>query len=183
MIEIYTDGACSSADNTGGWAVIIVGEPLLRPTPDEYANLFDGAKYGYDTNQNCTYIVGSKSNTTNNEMELCAMQVATYVAASYLCEPATIHTDSAYISNCFKDKWYTNWEKNGWRTSRKTPVEHKELWKAILHNYANAQKTINVQHVRAHNSIPYNNLADNYAVKARLQLREDNAEKYACRDN
>lgn len=143
----------------------------------------DNITNGYDPDHTYTYITGSKSDTTNNEMELRAMQVAIHIAANCLTEPCTIYTDSAYISNCFRDKWYVQWEKNGWRTSRKTPVEHKELWKTILFNYRNVRNPITIKHVCAHQTNCYNNLADTYAVNARLELREDNAEKYACRDN
>lgn len=127
MLNIYTDGACSSTDNTGGWAVVIVGESTLRLTTGECNNLLSGAKIHFDPKQNCTYVYGCKPNTTNNEMELHAMQVATCIAASYLHEPVTINTDSAYIANCFRDKWYERWENNNWLTARKTPVEHKQM--------------------------------------------------------
>ena len=34
--------------------------------------------------------------------------------------------------NCFRNGWYRNWEKNGWKTSQKKPVENQELWKELL---------------------------------------------------
>jgi len=30
-----------------------------------------------------------------------------------------IHSDSAYIVNCFRERWWERWEKHGWRNSQK----------------------------------------------------------------
>ena len=29
-------------------------------------------------------------------------------------------------------KWYVSWQKNGWKTASKKPVENQDLWKALL---------------------------------------------------
>lgn len=171
MIEIYTDGACSSSDKTGGWAIVVDGLPeLLHTNPSmpfehmlEYINRTP-PRYIY---------YGYKENTTNNEMELMAMRMAIWFAATRLHgEEVTIYTDSAYIANCFRDKWYKTWQQNGWRTSRKTPVEHQSLWQTILYMYQWCEKYVTIKHVKSHSTNELNNLADQYAVSARLQLRE-----------
>ena len=43
-----------------------------------------------------------------------------------------VFSDSSYLMDCFRQKWYVNWQKNGWKTSKKTDVENKELWMALL---------------------------------------------------
>ena len=43
-----------------------------------------------------------------------------------------IFADSAYLMNCFREKWYENWRRNGWKTSNKTEVENRDLWEALL---------------------------------------------------
>lgn len=116
---------------------------------------------------------GYKQDTTNNEMELMAMCTAIWFAITQLpSQQVTIYTDSAYIANCFRDKWYKTWQQNGWRTSRKTLVEHRSLWQTILGLYEGASDRITIQHVKSHSTNELNNLADQYAVSARLQLRE-----------
>ena len=42
-----------------------------------------------------------------------------------------IHSDSAYVVNCFRDKWYLRWRANGWRNAQKKPVENRDLWEAF----------------------------------------------------
>lgn len=171
MINIYTDGACSSSDKTGGWAIVVDGlERLIMPPRSmPFEHMLE-----YIIKQPPRYIYyGYKQDTTNNEMELMAMCTAIWFAITQLPDQqVTIHTDSAYIANCFKDKWYEAWQKNGWRTSRKTPVEHQSLWQTILGLYEGASDRITIQHVKSHSTNELNNLADQYAVSARLQLRE-----------
>lgn len=51
-----------------------------------------------------------------------------------LQEPSRVklHSDSAYPINCMNQKWYGKWRTNGWRNSKKKPVENKGLWKELL---------------------------------------------------
>lgn len=171
MINIYTDGACSSSDKTGGWAIVVDGlkQLIMPPQSMPFENML--AHITYEPIHYIYY--GYKQDTTNNEMELMAMRMAVWFATTQLPnEQVTIHTDSAYIANCFRDKWYKTWQQNGWRTSRKTPVEHQPLWQTILDLYEHTSSRITIQHVKSHSTNELNNLADQYAVSARLQLRE-----------
>src|SRR6266545_122081 len=43
-----------------------------------------------------------------------------------------IYSDSAYVINCFRDKWYERWRENGWRNAQKKPVDNRDLWEALL---------------------------------------------------
>lgn len=110
IVNIYTDGACSGNQNdtnSGGWGCVL--------------------EYGQHTKE----LSGGELNTTNNRMELLAL----INALSCLKEKGlalNVFSDSAYVINCFKGKWYLNWQKNGWKTSSKTPVENKALWEQLL---------------------------------------------------
>ena len=44
----------------------------------------------------------------------------------------TVYTDSAYLANCVKQKWYNKWLVNGWINSKKEPVANKNLWKSLI---------------------------------------------------
>lgn len=141
QIKIYTDGACSqNKDNGdlegwhGGWGVFA---------------LVDGVDY---------VMSGSEMNTTNNEMELVAMLRSLEFIKKFVTEEQelniSIYTDSAYISNCFNDKWYAKWEYNGWKTSAKQPVKNKELWIDIIKEYrtlvSNSNVKLEILKVKAH---------------------------------
>ena len=43
-----------------------------------------------------------------------------------------VHSDSAYIVNCFRDGWWERWEKNGWRNAQKQPVANRDLWERLI---------------------------------------------------
>ena len=147
MIKIYTDGACSNNPGPGGWAIII------------------------ENNQHIYVQSGSKENTTNNAMELTAVfRALKWFDDNAIYENLTIYTDSAYISNCFSQKWYIKWRQNNWITSSHSPVLNKDLWEKILWLYEcliTSGINIKIEKVKRHSNNIYNNLADKYAVLAK----------------
>jgi ribonuclease HI len=46
--------------------------------------------------------------------------------------PVQVHTDSAYVMNCFRDRWYVKWEANGWVGAGKKPVTNRDLWEPLI---------------------------------------------------
>lgn len=105
-IDIYTDGACSYNPGPGGWAAIL----LYGATQKELS--------------------GGEETTTNNRMEMTAV-IKGLEALKEPCK-VNVYSDSAYIVNAFNQKWLDKWQKNGWKTSNKQPVENKELWMKLL---------------------------------------------------
>ncbi|MDO4486415.1 MAG: ribonuclease H [Bacillota bacterium] len=110
ILRIYTDGGCSgnqNDENLGGWGAILE---------------FGSAK---------KELYGSERNTTNNRMEMMALLAAFQAITK---ENQTIHvfSDSSYLMDCFRKKWYKGWLKNGWKTAAKKPVENQDLWKQLL---------------------------------------------------
>ena len=109
-LKIYTDGACSgnqNAENYGGWGAVLV--------------------YGSHRKE----LFGGEANTTNNRMEMTALLRA-LEAVTKDGQRIEVFSDSAYLVNCFRGKWYQGWILNGWRTAAKKPVENKDLWEALL---------------------------------------------------
>lgn len=110
IVNIYTDGACSgnqNEDNIGGWGCVL-----------EYLG-------------NEKELCGGEVNTTNNRMELFAL-VSALSALKKEGLQLRIFSDSSYLINCFKNKWYIGWQQNGWKTSKKQPVENQDLWSKLL---------------------------------------------------
>lgn len=136
MYIIYTDGSCPKNDgnNPGGWACVI--------TDDETVELSGGEQV-----------------TTNNRMELTAV----IKALQHIPEgsQAKVHSDSAYIVNCFRDKWYVKWQKNGWISSAGKPVENKDLWETLIALTKTSQ--IEFVKVKGHSTSELNNRCDELA--------------------
>ena len=80
-----------------------------------------------------------------------------------------VYSDSAYVVNCFRDKWYERWLRNGWKNSQKKPVENRDLWEALIAEVERHQVTWHK--VAGHSGDPLNDRADRLAVAAIDQLR------------
>lgn len=105
-VEIYTDGACSGNPGPGGWGAVL---------------LYQGRR---------KELSGAEKETTNQRMELKAA-IEALSSLKYPCR-VKLYSDSAYLVNAFRQNWFRNWEKNGWVTTKKTPVENRDLWQKLL---------------------------------------------------
>ena len=153
-LDYYVDGAASNKTECGGWACITVynGEAIQ-------------------------ILKGCEKHTTNNRMELMAFLKALEEIKTQGLSKATIYCDSAYVVNCFNDKWYEKWLSNNWRTSDRQHVKNKDLWKPILNLYfefRDGTVELNIVKVQSHTDNKFNNYADLIAVKERknLELKE-----------
>lgn len=140
-VTIYTDGACSGNPGPGGWGAILFYKGRAKE------------------------LSGFEQDTTNNRMELKAV-IEAVGALKAPCN-LSIHTDSAYVCNAFKQGWLDNWSSNGWKTASKKPVENQDLWRALLaalkeHDYTFIK-------VKGHSDNQFNNRCDELA---RLAIKQ-----------
>lgn len=142
-IKIYTDGACTPQheDCPGGWGVLLMFNEFRKE------------------------LFGGTLNTTNNRMEMTAV-IEAMNAVNNKNMPVIIYTDSAYICNCLNKDWISGWKKNGWKTSKKQPVENQDLWIRI-DNLMSLFKDIKIVKVKGHSDDDGNNIADSLAVKGK----------------
>jgi ribonuclease HI len=109
-IDIYTDGACSGNQfdtNAGGWGAIL--------------------EYGGRVKE----LYGGETDTTNNRMELTAL-IEALTALTKKSYNVRVFSDSSYIIECMRKRWYEKWLVNGWKTADKKPVENRDLWEKLL---------------------------------------------------
>ncbi|MBA4543224.1 MULTISPECIES: ribonuclease HI [Thermoactinomyces] len=137
-VIVYTDGACSYNPGPGGWAAILLHGSRRKE------------------------ISGGERETTNNRMELTAV-IRALEALKKPCR-VKVHSDSAYIVNCFKQKWHVKWQKNGWVTASKKPVENKDLWQRLLELMK--QHEVEFIKVKGHSDVELNNRCDELARAA-----------------
>ncbi|GMA50217.1 hypothetical protein GCM10025857_15740 [Alicyclobacillus contaminans] len=100
--------------------------------------------------------------TTNQRMELQAA-VEALRCLKVPCQ-VTLHSDSAYLVNCFRQKWYQGWQRNGWRNSKGEPVQNQDLWEALLAETARHQVTF--EKVKGHAGVAWNERCDELARAA-----------------
>ncbi len=134
-VTIYTDGACSHNPGPGGWGAVLI--------------------FGSHEKE----ISGFEPRTTNNRMEL----TAAVKALEALKEPCrvSLYSDSAYLVNTFKQNWLEKWQRNGWKTSNKGPVENQDLWQQLLE--LTRMHAVEWIKVKGHADNEYNNRCDRLA--------------------
>lgn len=137
-VTIYTDGACSGNPGPGGWGAILIYGPYRKE------------------------LSGGEQETTNNRMEL----TAAIQALKKLKEPCkvSLYSDSAYLVNGMRQGWYRKWQRNGWLTGNKQPVENRDLWEALLREIERHDVTF--YKVKGHSDNALNNRCDELARNA-----------------
>jgi ribonuclease HI len=91
-----------------------------------------------------------KGKITNNRAELHAIhQALIRVIKTYTFDLINIYTDSEYSQKSLT-VWITGWKQNGWKNSKRKPVENQDIIKKIDRYLQLYEGKINIQWVRAH---------------------------------
>jgi ribonuclease HI/uncharacterized phage-like protein YoqJ len=107
---------------------------------------------------------GAEAHTTNQRMEI----AAALEAVRALTGPVEVVSDSTYVVNCFRDRWWEGWLKRGWLNSQKKPVANQDLWEPLIELYRD-RGDITFRWVKGHANDPMNDLVDRLAVEAALK--------------
>ncbi|MFZ2523147.1 MAG: ribonuclease HI [Minisyncoccia bacterium] len=156
MITVFTDGSSRGNPGPGGWGAIVADE-------------------------NIVFELGGRENeTTNNRMEITAVIEALHkISKENLEKEITIHTDSAYVINGIT-RWVKGWERNGWITSTKDPVQNKDLWLNLTKE--TTKKVIHWKLVKGHSGTPGNErcdvIATSYADGSPVILYTGSSQRY-----
>jgi ribonuclease HI/uncharacterized phage-like protein YoqJ len=135
---VYVDGACSGNPGPGGWAWAV-------------------APSG-------PFAAGVEAASTNQRMEIRAVLEALRV----LSGPVEVRSDSTYVVNCFRDKWFEAWLRKGWVNSQRKPVANRDLWEPLIQLYLTRRSEIRFTWVKGHSGDPMNDAVDRLAVEASL---------------
>lgn len=146
MIEIHCDGACKGNPGPGGWALIMI---------------VGGEEFTFSGNQR---------DTTNNRMELTAAVASLRLCRASADKPVRIHTDSKYVIKGITE-WIHRWKQNGWRNSKRKPVENKDLW-VELHDLAGDFKDLSWEYEEGHAGNRYNEQVDELASGEAFKLKD-----------
>ena len=68
-------------------------------------------------------------------------------------------SDSTYVVNCFRDRWWEGWQRNGWRNSKRQPVANRDLWEPLV-DLVNERGDVTFRWVKGHSGDPMNDLVD-----------------------
>ncbi len=138
---MYTDGACSGNPGPGGWAWAVAPSGPFES--------------------------GAEAKSTNQRMELKAV----LDALTKLDGPIEIRSDSTYVVNCFRDRWWEGWLARGWLNKQKKPVANRDLWEPLIEEYRRRAGEISFTWVKGHSDDRLNDVVDRLAVEASLTQR------------
>ena len=105
---------------------------------------------------------GPEARSTNQRMEVKAVLDALETLAGQV----TVVSDSTYVVNCFRDKWYEGWIRRGWTNAQKKPVANQDLWVPLIRLYLSRSDELSFKWVKGHSDDPMNDLVDRLAVEA-----------------
>jgi ribonuclease HI len=103
---------------------------------------------------------GASERSTNQRMEITAVLEALKVLEG----PLQVVSDSTYVINCFRDRWWEGWLRRGWITGKKQPVVNRDLWEPLIEIVQ--LREIAFRWVKGHSGDPMNDLVDQLAVQA-----------------
>ncbi len=103
---------------------------------------------------------GADPRTTNQRMELTAALEALRAVPGDL----VVVSDSTYVVNCFRDRWWAGWHRRNWRNSQGKPVANRDLWEPLVD--LALRRGAEFRWVKGHGTDPMNMLVDRLAVDA-----------------
>ena len=109
---------------------------------------------------------GAEAVSTNQRMEI----KAALDAVESLDGPLSVVSDSTYVVNCFKDRWYVGWQQRGWRNTARKPVANQDLWKPLVELVV-GRGDVRFSWVKGHSGDAMNDLVDRLAVEAAATQR------------
>lgn len=143
--QIWTDGSCNNnpshaTQGFGGWGFVLIQNDKV---------IFED--------------LGFEKETTSNRMEMLAViKGLNYVSHSHPDIKIEVYSDSAYVVNCFIERWYIRWQEMDW-----DEVKNSDLWKEMLSLYHSKFLRVKFVKVKGHSGVVHNERADYLAGQAR----------------
>ena len=104
---------------------------------------------------------GPDPQTTNQRMEIRAV----WQAVRAVDGPVEVASDSTYVVNCFRDRWWEGWLVRGWKNKAGKPVANRDLWEPLI-DLVQQRGGVTFKWVKGHSGDPTNDLVDRLAVEA-----------------
>ncbi len=143
---VYTDGSCLGNPGRGGWAWAVPEGP---------------------------YASGAEGRTTNQRMEIRAVIEALRALTAPggpvpPAAPVEVVSDSTYVVNCFRQRWWEGWHRRAWRNTAGKPVANRDLWEPLFELALDPGRRVDFRWVKGHSGDPWNDLVDRLAVDAAM---------------
>jgi ribonuclease HI len=139
-VTVYTDGSCLGNPGRGGWAWAVPDGPFAS---------------------------GAAAQTTNQRMEVTAVLEALRALRADAGDAGIdVFSDSTYVVNCFRDRWWAGWHRRNWRNSQGKPVANRDLWEPLIELAVDPVVPVRFHWVRGHAGDRWNEVVDQLATQA-----------------
>ena len=105
---------------------------------------------------------GPDPTTTNQRMEIRAALEAVTANDG----PLEVVSDSTYVVNCFRDRWWEGWLARNWQNKARQPVANRDLWEPLIEAVQADPARIRFTWVKGHSNDPMNDVVDRLAVES-----------------
>jgi ribonuclease HI len=139
VVTVYTDGACRGNPGRGGWAWAVPGGRFAS---------------------------GAEPATTNQRMEITAALEALRTLTADGASDVDVVSDSTYVVNCFKDRWWQGWQRRNWKNSQNKPVANRDLWEPLIELAVSSESNVTWRWVKGHSGDRWNDRVDELATIA-----------------
>lgn len=133
------------------------GACLGNPGPGGWAWAVPGGRFAS----------GPETHTTNQRMEI----KAALEGVRAIPGPIEVVSDSTYVVNCFRDRWWEGWLARGWINKAKQPVKNRDLWEPLIEAVRAEPGRVTFRWVKGHGEDKMNDLVDRLAVEAARNQR------------
>jgi len=118
---------------------------------------------------------GADPHTTNQRMEITA------VVRALEANSGAVHvrSDSTYVVNCFRDRWWEGWKRRGWRNSAGQPVANRDLWEVLLALALDPAREVGFSWVKGHSGDEMNDRVDQLALEAATLQRATSGDEFS----
>jgi ribonuclease HI len=136
---VYADGSCRGNPGPGGWAWAVPDGPFAS---------------------------GAEIHTTNQRMEITAVLEALRTLLATGVGVLEVRSDSTYVVNCFRNRWWVGWQRRNWRNTAGKPVANRDLWEPLFELALDPSHSISFSWVKGHSGDQWNDVVDRLAFEA-----------------
>jgi len=154
----------SGAPRPGETVVYTDGSCIGNPGPGGWAWAVPGGPYAS----------GGERESTNQRMEITAV----LQALRAIDGPVLVVSDSTYVVNCFRDRWWEGWRRRGWRTAAGKAVANRDLWEPLIGLVVDSGRSVRLSWVKGHAGDAMNDRVDRLALEAAGSQRGVSGESY-----
>ena len=105
---------------------------------------------------------GGDPSSTNQRMEV----RAALEALRSLDGPVEVVSDSTYVVNCFRQRWWDGWYRRGWKNTQGKPVANRDLWEPLLSLALEGDRPVSFRWEKGHSGDRMNDVVDQLALAA-----------------